>query len=87
MIAVHDRPEVSLLRRYSMVCCFGSAGGSRSAICGSEVSTPYSDGMKRFTPAEMAASMIETCLWVENVAIVDTTTSWFLKASRREGAE
>ena len=59
-------------------------GGRKLGIVDGEVSIPNSDGMNRFTPASRAALMINAWRFVDNVAIVDMTASWFLKAKSRD---
>jgi hypothetical protein len=48
------------------------------------MSTPYSLGRKRFTPASTAASTIAFCCPVEEVAMAETMASLPLNAARRE---
>ena len=82
--AVHDIPADSLVLRYFTTSCFATAGGTKSGICESEVSIPYSEGIKRLTPALMAASITEVCWATEKVAIVETTASCFSNAENRQ---
>ena len=70
-----------------IVSCFGTAGGTNRERVGREVSIPYSDGMKRFTPAVIAAEMMAVWRWVEKVAIVETIASMFWKVERRDCSE
>ncbi len=79
--AVHVKPSFSLHFKYSTVSSFPLKICGRIATAFSfRVSLPNSDGMKRFTPALIAASMIAFCCTVLAVAMVETTASWPLNA-------
>jgi len=80
MTAVHDKPFDSTCRSWAMVSRFGLVRGTTSSTSGVEVSMPYSEGMKRFTPAWAAAWTMEVWIWVERVAIAETIASWPLNA-------
>lgn len=75
--AVQVSPSFSLLFRYSTVLFFPAKYCGRMAIAFSLlVSLPNSLGMKRFTPALTAASMMCSCCLAAAVAMVETMASW-----------
>ena len=59
----------------------------RAAVRGLPRSDPNSEGMNRFTPAAIAASMMRVWPWKPEVPTVETTASWPWSAVVREGTD